>query len=399
MKIGDIIWIAMRGAIRGRMRTILTIAAISIGVASVILITSLGEGGKSAIAGELDGLGINGITVFASGTEDGAPAIYPEDVKRIENRVKSIKKAMPLNLEYAAISIKNISGGAVLWGIDDSLPQVLDVRLLYGRFPTRRDIESQSRLAVIDDALAIKVYKRANIVGKELDVMYGGSIESFRIIGIISAQKKSIDKLMGGALPEFIYIPYTKLNTMRSKETIDQIAVKCLASADKNETGGEITSLLNRDNSSKDGFDFENMAGHIAELNSLAGIVALIVSAVAAISLAVAGIGIMNTMLSSASERRREIGVCMALGARRRDIALCFLAESLIVSLTGGMFGALAGITLAEGVFWAAGMPLTLDLRFLLYAEGISLLCGLVFGVVPAVRAARLDPIVALHGS
>lgn len=391
----DVFHIAASNARRSRARAWLTGLSIAIGVSSVMLISSLGDSGQKVITNELDKLGINGITVYSTNTEINP--LTAEDAEYLENTMPEVACALPLVIEYGSYRLKNIQGNTVVWGVDSEIDRVLDIELLHGRLPNRTDIQFGGNVAVIDDALAQKTYQRDNVVGKSIMVGVGGATERFEIIGVIRSQQDGINQMVGGMIPDFMYIPYTTANRMRSSSEVSQIAIKCASGFSSDTAGQKAAEVLGRSKHITDGYATENMTGHVNNLKSIAGLVALLLSAVAAISLCVGGLGIMNTMLSSTAERKKEIGICMAIGAKRSDIAICFLTESALVSAIGGSIGALIGLGLSWLISVVLGMPTAFSLQKLLIAEAVSIFCGIIFAVIPAVRASKLDPIVALR--
>ena len=182
---------------------------------------------------------------------------------------------------------------------------------------------------------------------------------------------------------------------MRNSDTVSQIAVKC--TGNDNQDGRRYAEYLSKKKGLSDAYVSENMETKMDEIKTITGFVSLIISAIAAISLCVAGIGIMNTMLSSTTERYREIGICMAVGARSRDILLCFFVESIIISLIGGTGGAIIGWLATLGISNAIKVESVYSIKTFLYAEIISVFCGAFFSVLPALKASKLDPIITLR--
>lgn len=392
----DVLRISTANAIRGRVRALLTALSIAIGVSSVMLISTLGDSGTMVINGELDKLGINGITLYAN-KSTGAEDLQVADAMKIEESVPEIESAQPLVIEMGSYRLKNKQGSIVLWGVDANIQEILGVEILYGRMPNASDVKFSKNVVVIDQALAQKNYKRDNIVGKNIVICSAGNIAKFEVVGIIRSQKDGINQIVGGAIPEFAYMPYTTLNNLRSATNISQIAIKCRDNSIAEEAGNHAVEVLSRYHNKPGGYGSENVSGHVDKLKNIAGLVALLISAIAAISLCVAGLGIMNTMLASTAERRKEIGICMAIGAKRRDIAICFLTESALISAAGGTVGALIGLGISALVTTIFHMPNAFSISKILIAESVSIFCGIIFAVIPALRASKLDPIVVLR--
>ena len=241
------------------------------------------------------------------------------------------------------------------------------------------------------------LYKRTNIVGKEIILTVSNCAERFEIIGVVVSQKDGLNQLLGGIIPQFIYVPYQTLSLMRGSDTISQIAIKCENDEYNDPAGETAVATLTRVSGLKNSFGFENINTHTEKFKGITALVALLISAIAAISLIVAGLGIMNTMLASTNERKKEIGILMAIGARQRDIAYCFMAESAITAGLGGTLGAIIGVGVSTVITRLASMPTVISFNKLFFVITVSVLCGIVFAMIPAYRASRLNPIETLH--
>ncbi len=395
MFIGDIFIIGAKNLRTNRMRTWLTAMSIAIGVASVVLIVSMSDSGQQAISDELDKLGIHGMTLYSKNVETMPLTI--EDVQKIKEKIPEISDVLPLVVEYGSYRIKNTNGDTVIWGIDDGISNVMTLDLLFGRLPNETDVRFKKNVAVVDSELAKKVYMRENIVGKNIVLTIGTQSEKFEIIGIISSQKDGINQISGGMIPDFMYIPYTTANQMTATYDIDQIAINCMSELPSEKIGQKAVELLNRENNTKDGYSTENLTGHVNSLKSIVSLIGLLLSAIAAISLCVSGLGIMNTTLSSAGERKKEIGICMAIGARRRDITMCFLAESALISAIGGVIGGISGLGISVLILNLLNMKFSFSIKNLIIVEAVAIFCGIIFAVLPAISASKLDPITALR--
>ncbi len=394
MLIKDILKISLLNALRGRIRTALTALSIMIGVASVLLVESIGSGGEQVIIGEIEKLGLSGIAISQNFNEETTP-LCAEDAEALERTFSEISDAMPIVMQYGAIKFNKVISDSVILGVGARADKIYNVNLLYGRVPNEVDIRSNRKVAVIDNELAEKSYKRVNVVGKQIVVNFSGKKEKYEIIGVIKSQKDGINQMLGGGIPDFIYIPYTTVNETRNENSVSQIAVKCIG--DDEESGEKFADFLSRRKGFDNAYISENMTSKIGEIKTITNLVSLIISAIAAISLCVAGIGIMNTMFSSTAERYREIGICMAVGASSRDISLCFLAESIIISLIGGTAGALFGWIGILAISNLIGVKSIYSIWTFIGAEVISILCGAIFSVIPAVKASKLDPIITLR--
>ena len=393
MYLKDILRLSVMNVIRSRIRSFLTVLAITIGVSSVLLVSSFGTGGEKLINSELQKLGLRGISVFQNQNSNSVP-LYKEDATRLEERFEYIKKALPLVLDTGRLKFNKVSSDAVLLGVGGNPEEVYNVTLLYGRTPDDSDINAKKRVVVIDNELALKAYRRENVVGKPITIEYDGKNEKFDIIGVIKSQKDGINQLLGNSLPNFLYLPYSTLNELRDKSDISQIAVSCIAGYESD--GTEFSDFLSKVKSAPGSYSAKNVSAKISEIESISELVAGVMSAVAAIALLVAGIGIMNAMLATTSERKREIGILMAVGAQKKNVLICFLCEAVIVVMTGGIFGALIGFTFLNIVSKLVEFEIMFDFKTLFRTEMISFICGIVFAIIPALKASRVNPIIAL---
>ncbi len=390
MKSCDVLSFAFEAILRGKTRVILTLLSISIGVCSVFLISTLSKNGISAVDRELDKIGFESISVFGS---DENSKLYIEDIESIL-KTPGVDDASPMVIVYGGCRIKNRVQSVLFWGIDSNVTSVLNLQLLHGRLPNQNEINSNRAYAVIDSAFAKKYYKRDNIVGKKLIAQIDGVSREFEIIGIVSPQKDVLNQMVGGAIPEFVYLPYTTLNQIRGKNDITQIALKSSESAKLEHIKTNLLELLSKKRQGS--FEVENIAGYVDGFRSITALIGLIISAIAAVSLGVAGIGIMNSMLSSVNERKKEIGICMALGANRGDIIRCFLTEGILTTAIGSILGfslAYGLISLCSGLL---NFKITLSFELFLVISLAAVFLGALFSIIPAIRASRLDPIEAL---
>ena len=392
MFIRDILKISMINAFRGKMRTLLTVLSITIGIASVLLVSSIGSTGEKLVINEIEKMGLEGISIYKQNSEDGI-GLRAEDIEKLRRRFKEITAATPIVMEMGNFRFSSVAGSAVFIGVGEESTLVYNIKVLHGRIPTKADMKAKKRIAVVDNELAEKTYGRTNVVGKHIKIEIGGNNENFKIIAVIKSQKDGINQMFGNNLPDFIYLPYTTLNDMRNSEEISQITLK----TSKNNNDGQIfATYLNRING-KNEYIAENISSKMDEVKSITGLISLLITTIAAISLCVAGIGIMNSMFSSCVERRKEIGVCMAIGASFSDILLCFLCEAIIISIIGGALGAVIGILCGSFVSSLISIDFSINLKTFLIAEIISVAFGIVFSLLPAIKAARMDPIAALR--
>mgnify|MGYP004664173435 FL=1 len=386
----DYISMAARNVRRGKSRSFLTSLAIAIGIAAVVLLTAIGESGKTLIYAQLENIGINGIMVFSG--ESSSLSI--QDGERIHARIAEVASCMPFETCIGTYSIyAHQSSSCVLIGVDERLDEYMRMDVLYGRLFTANECKNGSKVCVVGSELAQKNYQRDNIVGKKIIITNDGISDEYEIIGVVHATLNRFSSVLGFQIPGFLYVPYSAITT---DDDIGQLAVK--VNGDNPDTAvRQIESLLRKTKVNGKSFQVENLSGYMHEFDAVLGLLTGVLSATAAISLFVAGIGIMNAMFATVSDRRSEIGICKAIGADAWQIALTFLLETMMLTLLGGIGGLIFGLAVAAAVFAFLGTSLTLNIYAILLPCLITLTVGLLSGILPAISAARLQPIIAIR--
>ncbi len=394
MRNRDVISISIRNIFRLKLKSALTVLSIGIGVAAVYTILSLCSMGEVYIDGEIDRLGIDGLTLYNKGSIDRKIDLSVGEF--LENEYDFIDSTMPLVATYSSFKIKGESRNALLLGVDHNLPQIMGINLLHGRSFSNNDITHSQQVAIIDKKLAQSVYKRDNIVGKKIRLTLGNFQRDFEIIGVIESQKNMLDGISGGKIPELIYVPYTSLGT-NQLDKVDQIAIKCSENTDV----AVAASIINDKMNSRIGDEYavENINGYISQVKGLISTVSILLSSIAAISLIVAGIGVMNRMLSSVVERKNEIGIWIALGAKKKDIFKIMLCESIFLCIIGGLVGGAVGLTFVGIIQVASIGKFSIDFAVFAFPIGFSMLIGIIFGIIPSKQASNLSPVELLKNS
>lgn len=372
----------------------LTICSVSIGVASVILVLTLGDGSRAAIGNELDRIGLEGIMIYPKQTAiSKGISLAGSDAYEIKANVQGIDKSMPVMIRYGSYRIKNWQGNALIYGVDATMRDVLKVDLLYGRLLNHNDTSAGRDVVVISAEFAEMVYKRKNIVGKEIKLYIGEKSRTYEIVGIVSSYQNGLSQLLGEGLPQFFYVPYTSLMGLTNEKSIDEVVI-----LSESELAAErAVSYLDRKYSSSNSFKYENIYSIRDKVDNVIYLLTLFISAIAAIAIVVAGIGIMNTMMSQAIERKHEIGIYLTLGATSRDILLSFLTEAAVLSGIGGLIGIALSLVPVAVVSKLTYIPFSVRINHVLLAECVAVISGIIFGVSPASRAASLNPIDAIR--
>ena len=358
----------------------------------VVIVSLISNAGKAAVNSELDNMGMNGLSVSTGSAVGG---LTQDDLQTIR-RIGQVEEAMPLMIEFSSSLLCNVSNSAMICGIDSGTTQVISLKLEYGRAISPGDVEGALPVCMLDETVAREAYQRANVTGKTIVLQIGGVEQEFEIIGV-TATGSSLLQNVTEFIPGMVYIPYTTMQNLTGRETFDQIAVRVRDGSDVEHAQTSIVSALERSGGLEGLYRTDNLAVQKERLSGLMDIVTLVLTAISGISLLVSGLSIMTIMLVSVNERTREIGIKKAIGASSGRILWEFLAEAVIISL----LGSLAGILLGGGLCWLGmtlvGVRMTLSLTGLLGLIGFSVALGALFGVYPAVKAAKMRPVEALR--
>ena len=384
---------AVKNIFRKKLRSLLTIIGIAIGVLSVIVISTIGEIGKSSIGNEIDSIGMDGLSVRIVRGDDRLFTAQLDTIKTLEG----VSGAMPLMLQYTEGIMRGIRSDCAVWGVDAGAQEIVSMSLCHGRYINKGDIASKAKVCIVDESYARKIYKRSNVVGKTVSLSMNGRMEEFEIIGVVVTGGNLMQGLIGSFVPCFLYLPYTTLKSYMGNSNFDQIAVKLTDSADPSETSEEIRYSLSSFSGPGNAVRIENLSAQRAQLEGILEIVAVVLSVIAGISLIVAGLSVMTVMLVSVSERTKEIGIKKSIGASNGKIMLEFILEALIISGIGTALGLLAGVILSAVGCFILGIPLLLSPEMLLFTCLFSMGAGVLFGGYPAVQAAKLRPVDALR--
>lgn len=393
-----------------KLRSGLTMLGVVIGIAAVIAITAVGEGAKESAEGQLRTLGTDVIFVLAgSPTSNGNPVSQAagtattltwEDARAIAEQAPAIEAVAPVLNKPAQLVWGNKNVNTVVVGTTIEYPLVRDFYPAVGRFFTQAEQDGSERVVVLGDTVRQKLF------GSDVDPL-GKSIrlqgEKFTVIGVMT--QKGATQFVNQ--DDQVYIALSTMsarivgNNALSGTAVRAISVKARSQTQMDAAQFQLTNLLRLRHGiyppQEDDFTVQSQTDLIGALGGIVGVFTVLVVAIGAISLVVGGIGIMNIMLVSVTERTREIGIRKAIGATRTAILTQFLVEAILVSLTGGLIGIVVGIGISA---WAARL---INVPFVLSADSIwisfvvSVAVGLFFGVIPARRASRLDPIAALR--
>ena len=383
-----------------KLRTFLTMLGMLIGIGAVIIILSLGEGVKGFVNGKFSSVGKNVIQIQTlSQTADNL--ISQEDLEVLE-QIPEVKKTYPVHMQYMGMGkdYNNKTKPLMLFGLPHDYEEIQSLNLKYGRMFIEQDESLKSNVIIVEDNFAeimFNVKDSKYAIGKSVDITLGGEVQTFEIIGVAKSQYPSAaPKEM---IMPVIYMPFPTadlyLNGSLNKSYTAVIMIKDeYEAADYSES---IKKLLEKRHGKEDIYIVVSMLEATDTFNTVLDTLNLFTAVVAAVSLLVGGIGIMNIMTVTVKERTREIGIRKALGATNKQILFQFLIEAIILTLLGGISGLMVGYFGGLMIASAVGVSAQLTAGMIAFSVGTSSMVGLTFGVYPAYKAAKLDPVEALR--
>lgn len=389
-----------------KMRSMLTSLGIIIGVSAVIIMLAVGTGSSQKIAKDMEAIGSNLLMIrSASATSGGVrmgsgtkPTLTIKDAEAIEKNCRGILAIAPYSSEAKQLTYGNQNWSTSVGGTTASYLYIRNYEIESGRNFIPEDIQNNAKVTIIGNTIANELFGDVDPIGKTMRV---GNIP-FKVIGLLKTKGQSG---MGMDQDDLIFIPITtaqkKVFGTSFPGTIDRINVKAQNDEVIETTQTEITELLRTRHhigkTQDDDFEVRNLAEMQETIKSSAKTMSILLGAIASVSLLVGGIGIMNIMLVSVTERTKEIGIRMAIGAKASDIRFQFLIESFILSIIGGLIGVTAGILGAYIVKWTTGTTIAITSLSIFLSLGFSGAIGVIFGYYPAYKASLLNPIDALR--
>jgi len=412
MTIVMIFRIALKALGRNKMRTGLTMLGMIIGVSAVITMVALGNGAQSSIDAQIQSAGTNMIMVSAgdfrqAGVRQGqgnASTLVPEDAQAIA-QVEGVRYVAAQSNTRGQIVAGNQNWNTQVQGTDVDLPLIRSWQTSTGAFFTPQDVAAAAKVAVLGATVRDQLFGPGyDPIGEIIRISsggFGGNVQNqpFTVVGVMAVKGQSGT---GQDQDDVIYVPYTTvMKKLRGTTFLQQVTVSATSAAETTQVADAITAMLRVRHKIQPGDQDDFMVRTMDEIASVrretTQTMTALLAGIAGVSLLVGGIGIMNIMLVSVTERTREIGLRMAIGAKSRDVLLQFLVEALVLSALGGSIGIALGYGLSRGLtFWMA-WPTAVPLNSVVVAFGFAAATGIFFGFYPARKAAALDPIEALR--
>jgi len=402
MKTRTLVRVATQSIRKNKMRAALTMLGIIIGVAAVIVMVAVGYGARTRIHQQINNLGTNMIVITPgaaqqSGVSQGAqafPNLSLKDVDKIRSEAQTVSAVSPVIVSRAVLIGPSGNWRTAINGVDTDYQTIRDWQPSSGDFFSADDVRSGRKVAVLGNTVAQNLFPGQDPTGAEVQVR--NSV--FKIVGVLSTKGQSAS---GTDSDDVVLIPYTTAATTLSGRTfIPQILASTANESDIPAAQEEIRTLLRESHKiegNNDDFTVKNQADLAAAAESSTQVMTLLLAAIASISLLVGGIGIMNIMLVSVTERTREIGIRMAIGARGADVLTQFLVESVVMGIAGGLAGLVIGVAGAKILGHFTGWETAISPIMMLVSVGFSGAVGVFFGFYPARKAAALNPIEALR--
>jgi len=403
MNLAILIRLAMQSILKNRTRAILTMLGIVIGVAAVIVMVAVGYGARSRIREQINNLGTNMIVITpgastTGGVSQGAQAFATltlEDAEKIRSQSQTVVAVSPVIVGRSQVIAPGGNWRTAINGVDTDYQVIRDWQTDSGAFFGPEDVRAVRSVAVLGRTVAQRIFAGSDPVGQEIQI----AALRFKVTGVLAPKGQTAS---GSDSDDVILVPYTTAATrLTGRPRIPQILASAASAGDIPAAQQEISMLLRESHhisgDDDDDFTVRNQTDLATAAESSTRVMTLLMAAIASISLLVGGIGIMNIMLVSVTERTREIGIRLAIGARPSDVLIQFLVESIVMGILGGVVGLAFGFASAKVLAHFTGWETVISPLVMIVAVGFSGAVGVFFGFYPARKAAALNPIEALR--
>ncbi len=381
---------ALKSIVGNKVRSFLTMLGVIIGVGSVIVAVAFAQGATKSITDSIQSMGTNLIQISITGRNSNRNLSYEALKELADENSSGISYIAPQINGNATVKVGNKSRSTTLNGTSPEYEHIKNMHVQSGRYLLSFDMDYMQKVAIIGTAVANDVFEGEDPVGKTMKI--NGQI--FKVVGLLEEKADGQDR----SDDDQVIIPVTVAQRLTRNTIIRSFSVQASSPEIVDDVMEKLNVFLTKIYKDSNAFLVFNQAQMLSTLNDVTGMLSVILGGIAAISLLVGGIGIMNIMLVSVTERTREIGIRKAIGAKRRNILVQFLIEAIMVTGTGGLMGVLIGLAVIK--FIIGGFNITTPVYspfWITLSFGISLVVGVVFGLFPANKAARLNPIVALR--
>ena len=386
MSIKNTLKMAFKSILSNKMRTFLTMLGIIIGVFSVIVMVSIGQGATAQVTESVQGMGSNLLTLN----------IRDRSTKFDKDNLEDIEKLIGIDLASPNVSLNGTvkygldsQESMAISGVDEDYKEIQGQTVEFGRFISPIDVDYRNKVAVIGYETWENLFAGLNPLQEEISI----NGEKYKVVGVLSEKEST---LMGSS-NDIIIIPYTTAMRQFRTNTINTLTIQGESPELVDTALGNLEKYLLEIYEDEDSYNIFNQEELLSTLDEITGTLTLMLAGIAGISLLVGGIGIMNIMLVTVSERTREIGIRKAIGARRSNILAQFLIESSVISSVGGIVGIILGMFVNKILSTSLGISTVVNIQVILIAFGFSLIVGIFFGIYPANKASKLKPVDALR--
>jgi len=390
LKLGQAIKISFKNITMNKLRAVLTMLGIIIGVAAVIALTSLGMGASQSVSEEVSSLGSTTVSVSLSGNSSDEEVVTYDELMSFEDLSEVEAVAPTVSTSSTLKNGTTSSEGVTVTGINNSYEDVNDITVRSGRSIMDIDLDNRNKVVVLGANVATELFGFSNAVDQTIKI--DGT--TFKVIGVLEEQGEELS----GSVDDQVLIPFTTAQRFIGQTYVTSATVK-MTSEDTVEIGMAKMEqdLYNQFGGDETSYSVRNQSSVSDALDSVSNTMTYLLAGIASISLIVGGIGIMNIMLVSVTERTREIGIRKAIGAKKKDIMLQFLIEAVVLSAFGGILGALIGLGSAEVL--SSMLDMTMQITWWIVGGSVtfSILIGIIFGIFPANKASNLSPLEALR--